>query len=130
VVTRADGTGTTRTSLSGLAECHERPACPFAVQAVSDDGRFVALGHGNTDPNHVTEAHLVLDTKTGRAVMLPKLDGDITQVFFRPDGGLLLRWYQAGHYKLSAVGPDLKVTVTIPEAEGVVPEPLLVAYGA
>ncbi len=115
VVARPDGTVTSRTPLSGLAECHELPACPFAVQAVSDDGRFVALGHGNTDPSHVSEAHLVLDTRTGRRLALPKVDGDITRIFFRPDGGLVLSWDQAGAVKLSLIGPDLKVTATIAE---------------
>jgi hypothetical protein len=123
IVTRPDGTVASRTPLSGLSECRERPACPFAVQAVSDDGRYVALGHGNTDPNHVTEAHLVLDTRTGRPVTLPKVDGGIVQIFFRPDGGLVLRWR-----KLSVTGPDFKVTATVPEAEGLPSQAQLVAY--
>jgi hypothetical protein len=128
VVTRPDGTVSSRTPLSGLSECHERPACPFAVQAVSDDGRYVALGHGNTDPSHVTEAHLVLDTRTGRPATLPKVDGDITQIFFRRDGGLVLRWSKGGTYKLSVTGPDFKVTATVPEAQGLPAQALLVAY--
>jgi hypothetical protein len=115
VVSRPDGTVVSRTSLRAFPECEETPVCPFAVQAVSNDGRLVALGYGNTDPRHVTQAHTVLDTRTGQPVTLPQIAGDIDGIFFRPDGGLLLR--SAGTYHV--VGPDLKPIATVPEPPSV-----------
>jgi hypothetical protein len=115
VVARPDGTVASRTPLSGLAECHQLPACPFAVQAVSDDGRLVALGHGNTDPSHTTEAHLVLDTRTGQLVPLPKVTGQIDRIYFRPDGGMLVRSSHGETVTFFLLGPDLKVTATFDE---------------
>jgi len=63
-VTAADGAAKTTTSVASLPECHQTAGCPTSVQAVSDDGRYVALGHMNSDPSHLHEAHLVLDTST------------------------------------------------------------------
>jgi hypothetical protein len=75
--------------ISKLAECNLRAACPFAVQAVSDDGRYVALGSGNTDPSNVTEAHLVLDTSSGRPVDLSAF-GDVQHIWFTASGGAIV----------------------------------------
>jgi hypothetical protein len=61
------------------------------VQAVSDDGRYVALGHMNSDPSHVNEAHFVLDMHTGTLVNLPPTaqNGAVNKVYFRPDGVMI-----------------------------------------
>ncbi len=90
-VSRPDGTDVRQASVAGLPDCEETAACPFAVQAVSDDGRYVALGRGTTDPSHTEEAHLVLDVRTGRPVGLPQVIGYVDKVYFRPGGGLLVR---------------------------------------
>jgi hypothetical protein len=93
VVTAADGSAAVRRSLESLAECRQQvPGCPTSVQAVSDDGRYVALGHHNTDPSHVREAHVVLDMRTGAAVTLPAAGRTrVDTVYFRPDGGMIVR---------------------------------------
>jgi hypothetical protein len=115
-VSRADGTGLRRVSLSGLPECQQRPACPTAVQAVSDDGRYVAVGHGNTDPSHVVEAHLVIDVRTGRPVATARgLTGTVDRIWFRPDGSRVVRSGQPGRYMFSLVEPDGTVTATFPD---------------
>ncbi len=115
VVSRPDGTGLGRASITGLPECHEFAACPFAVQAVSDDGRYVAIGHGNTDPGHVAEAHLTLDMRTGRLASLPKVTGAIDKIYFR-SGGLVLRsGGDSGRYTFSLVDPTGTVTASFPD---------------
>lgn len=91
-VTAADGTGKTTASVATLPECQQTAGCPTSVQAVSDDGRYVALGHKNSDPTYVTEAHLVLDMRTGSLVDIPTGAGErIDKIWFRPDGGMIVR---------------------------------------
>ncbi len=89
VVTAADGSGEVSKSVAFLSECQQTAGCPTSVQAVSNDGRYVALGHMNSDPSHVSEAHIVLDMQTGKVVTLP--NGNVGKIYFRPDGGLLVR---------------------------------------
>jgi hypothetical protein len=88
-VTAADGSGAVSKSVAFLSECQQTAGCPTAVQAVSDDGRYVALGHMNSDPSHVTEAHVVLDMQTGKTVALP--NGNVGKIYFRPDGSMIVR---------------------------------------
>jgi hypothetical protein len=123
VVTRADGTVSGRASLDGLAECQNFAACPFAVQAVSGDGRYVALGHGNTDPSHVTAAHLVLDLRTGQPVTLPQLRGSIDRIFFGTGERLIVR--AGGTFYV--LGPGGAVAATIPQPSDLT-KATLVAY--
>ncbi len=102
VVSRADGTVVSRTSLAGEPDCDQHAQCPFAVQAVSNDGRYVATAYGTDDLEQVSQASMVLNTGTGQRVALPKTIKDITEIFFRADGGLLI---QAGA-RLYLTGPD------------------------
>jgi hypothetical protein len=115
VVTAADGTGKTTTSVASLPECQQTAGCPTSVQAVSDNGRYVALGHMNSDPSHVTEAHLVLDMQTGSLVNLPA--GHVDHVWFRPDGGMLVRTVpdQAPKDTFVVLGPDGDTIATFPD---------------
>jgi hypothetical protein len=125
-VSRPDGTGERQASLAGLPEGQQTAACPFAVQAVSADGRFVALGHGNTDPQHVDEAHLVFDMQTRKPVSLPQTSGDPANVYFRADGSLVVRSLTGGgKATLYLLGADRKVTGSLADP---IAGSLLVAY--
>jgi hypothetical protein len=88
-VTAADGSGEVSKSVALLSECQQTAGCPTSVQAVSNDGRYVALGHMNSDPSHVTEAHVVLDMQTGKTVALP--NGNVDKIYFRPNGSMIVR---------------------------------------
>lgn len=115
-VSHPDGTGKRQASVAGLSECQQAAACPFAVQAVSDDGRYVALGHGNTDPLHVDEAHLVFDMQTKKLVSLPQMKGDPTNVYFRPDGGSMVRSLDgSGNATLYLLDAHRAVTGSLPD---------------
>ncbi|MFC0526649.1 hypothetical protein [Phytohabitans kaempferiae] len=108
VVARASGTVVRRIDISRQAECG-KVACPFAVQAISNDGRYVATAQGNTDPTRVLSAAIVLDTTSGHRIALPaKLKG-ITEIFFRSDNSLVVQTAD----KLHLVTLDGKVTATI-----------------
>ena len=89
VVTAADGSAKVSKSVAFLPECQQTAGCPTSVQAVSNDGRYVALGHMNSDPSHVAEAHIVLDMQTGKVVALP--NGNVGKIYFRPDGSMIVR---------------------------------------
>lgn len=102
--------------ISGLDDCQRFADCPFAVQAVSDDGRYVALGHGNTDPGHVTEAHLVLDMNSGSLAVLPKVTGTIDKVYFRDDGWVLRTISASLEYTFWLVDAAGNVTGSFPDA--------------
>lgn len=119
VVTAADGSGEVRKSVAFLSECHERPGgCPTSVQAVSDDGRYVALGSASTDPTHVAEAHLALDMRTGKTVSMPKppADGRIDEIQFRPDGGMIVRTATSDHkFNFVLLGSDGSTIATFPD---------------
>ena len=117
-VTAADGTGAVTKSVASLPECQQTAGCPTSVQAVSDDGRYVALGHKNSDPTHVTEAHLVLDMQTGALVNLPPVpNGRVDHVWFRPDGVMLVRTVpdQGSQDTFVLLGPDGHTIATFPD---------------
>ncbi|MGX7676517.1 hypothetical protein [Plantactinospora sp. DSM 117369] len=108
VIARPDGRVVRRTSLAGQPECG-RGQCPFAVQAISDDGRYVATAMGNSDPKRVTGARFVLDTVTGKRINVPNSVRGVTEIFFRPDNSLVV---QASD-RLYLVDLDGTVTATI-----------------
>jgi hypothetical protein len=87
-ISRADGTDRRLVSIDGLPGCDEA-GCPDSVQAVSDDGRYVALGQHGTDPTHQETTLLVYDTRDRREVALPTAVAD-PRVFFRSGGGMLI----------------------------------------
>jgi hypothetical protein len=120
VVARPDWTEVRHIAPKGLAGCPapQDIGCS-SVQAVSEDGRYVALGVTNTDPSHVTRSVLIVDTTTGKAAPLPaKVTGGLSKVFFRPDGGMLVETVTTGGgYALYAVTPDGTVSVTVPETQ-------------
>jgi hypothetical protein len=117
-VARRDGVGERSASIEGRPECAEHATCPFGVQSVSDDGRFVAAGDGNTDPGRARSAHYVMDMVTGKAVPLPSVRGSVNEIFFRPDGGMVLRATESnGHSTLYVVGSNHAVTITVPEPD-------------
>jgi hypothetical protein len=113
VVTAADGGGEISKSVAALPECEETAGCPTSVQAVSDDGRYVAVGHMNSDPSHVTEAHIVLDMQTGKTVALP--NGNVEKIFFRPDGSMVVRTATGNKWTFLLVRRDGTTIATIPD---------------
>jgi hypothetical protein len=119
VVTAADGSGAVRRSVGSLRECQQQAGCPTSVQAVSDDGRYVAVGHMNSDPSHVNEAHLVLDMHTGTLVNLPAVpNGAVNKVYFRVDGGMIVRTVtNDGRYTFVLLRPDGSTIATFPDTQ-------------
>ena len=101
----ANADGTRRTSVL-LPECRQDPPCPTATQAVSDNGRYLALGIGNTDPSHVTTTATVLDTTTGDFINLPARP---RHVWFTTTGALI-----ATATNLITVNTNWKPTATHP----------------
>jgi hypothetical protein len=86
-VAKVDGTAPRNVSVSGLTECEQTAGCPTSVQAVSDDGRYVALGNVNSDPSHVYSTALVYDTVAKQR--LSQL-GKFEHVFFLADGAIVV----------------------------------------
>ncbi|MET7400310.1 hypothetical protein ABZS66_43170 [Dactylosporangium sp. NPDC005572] len=83
-ITKADGSSPRAVPVTGLAEC-ERAGCPTSVQSLSDDGRYLALGNVNSDPQHVYSTALVYDTVSRKRVEL----GQLRHVWFRTDGAVV-----------------------------------------
>jgi hypothetical protein len=117
VVTAADGSAAVHQSVASLPECQQTAGCPTSVQAVSDDGHFVAVGHMNSDPTHVTEAHLVIDMRTGALVTLPVVKGNrVDRVYFRPGGGMIVRAHtDSGTFTILIVAPDGTILASLPD---------------
>lgn len=65
-ISKVDGSAARTVPVTGLEECTITAGCPTSVQAVSDDGRYVALGNVNSDPSHVYQTALVYDTVAKR----------------------------------------------------------------
>ncbi|GAA3230367.1 hypothetical protein ACFO1B_26740 [Dactylosporangium siamense] len=86
-VTKVDGGSPRTVSVAGQDECERTAGCPTSVQAVSDDGRYVALGNVNSDPSHVYSTVLVYDTVAKQR--LSQL-GKVEHVFFRADGAIVV----------------------------------------
>ena len=86
-VTKVDGSSPRTVSVAGQEECDRTAGCPTSVQAVSDDGRYVALGNVNSDPSHVYQTALVYDTVAKQR--LSQL-GTFEHAFFRADGAILV----------------------------------------
>lgn len=129
-VTAPDGTGAVKKSVASLPECQATAGCPTSVQAVSDDGRYVALGHMNSDPSHVNEAHLVLDMRTGKLVNLPPVtNGGVDKIWFRPDGVMVVRTAISGKATFVLVRADGSTLASFPDTTGQSPSyRQLVAY--
>jgi hypothetical protein len=87
-VAAADGAGARTVSIAHLPQCDQLPTCPFAVQAVSDDGRYVALGNGNSDPGHTYTTTVVVDTRTGTPVTLTNVE-QLMHVWFTATGAVV-----------------------------------------
>jgi hypothetical protein len=85
-IMKVDGTGPRTASVAGLEECERTAGCPTSVQAVSDDGRYLALGNVNSDPRHVYGTALVYDTVAKQRLPL----GTVEHVWFRPDGAIVV----------------------------------------
>jgi hypothetical protein len=84
---------------------------------LSADGRYAAVGHGNTDPQVVRSAARVIDTVTGADVPPATLlgqGGEVHNVVFLAGGGLVVQGGQRW-YLLSGLG---KVTATVNPAPG------------
>lgn len=107
VVAGANGSTVRRFSVADQPECdHE---CPIAVQAISNDGRYVATARGGTDPTRVTGARVVFDTTTGRRIALPRTINGVTEIFFRADNSLVVQTSN----KLYLVSLTGNITATI-----------------
>jgi hypothetical protein len=85
-IVKVDGTAPRTVSVAGLDECVHTSGCPTSVQSVSDDGRYLALGNVNSDPQHVYTTVLVYDTVAKQRLPL----GTFQHVWFRPDGAVVV----------------------------------------
>jgi hypothetical protein len=89
VVARADGTAVHTTALPPTSEC----GCGYSTQGVSDDGRYVILGPGNSDPSRVVGGTTIVDATTGSIVAVPVTPAageQIGQVAFGPNGRMVV----------------------------------------
>jgi hypothetical protein len=92
-----------------------------AVQAVSDDGRYVATAIQRNDNARVRGATLVLDLLTGKRIPLPRLSRAIDEIFFRPGGGLLVRTANAdrSRFGLHLIGLDGREQLSTLQPDGI-----------
>jgi hypothetical protein len=99
---------------------------PVEAFGVTDDGRYVSMGLGNTDPGRSRGGGWLYDTATGTfldeaALLGPDQDGErLYSVSFLPGGGLMVSTYSettATHrwHLLSGIGT---VTATLADAPG------------
>jgi hypothetical protein len=98
-----------------------------AIQGLSADGRYLAIGIHNTDPGIERTANTVVDTVTGERLPLatllgrePAANATLGGISFLPDGGAVVDTYlqaAATHtwYLISAVGA---VTAIVDNAPG------------
>jgi hypothetical protein len=111
----ADGVGDV-----GAAPGDDRPMA--AVQAVSDDGRYLAVGYTSTDPSHVSTTQVVYDTHDKTPVVMPAAVGVLRHAWFGVDGRILA--YGSGGFALVTTRGAL--VQSFPEVPGV--EGTLVAH--
>ncbi|MEV4507992.1 hypothetical protein AB0K00_03420 [Dactylosporangium sp. NPDC049525] len=104
-IAKVDGTAPRTVSVTGLAECQNTAGCPTSVQAVSDDGRYLALGNVNSDPSHVYSTVLIYDTVARKRLSL----GTFEHVWFRGDGAVVVTATQ-----VKVLDKGLKVVHTYP----------------
>ncbi len=87
VVVRSDGVPRHRATYRGGGEGG------FSVQGVSNDGRYVVIGAGSSDPTRVIGGAVLLDMVAGSPAPLPvtpPVGSRIRQVVLAPDGGMLI----------------------------------------
>ena len=87
VVVRSDGAPLRRVKYTGGGEAG------FSVQGVSNDGRYVVIGAGGSDPTRVIGGAVLLDMITGALAplpVIPPVGHQIRQVVPAPDGGMLV----------------------------------------
>jgi Tol biopolymer transport system component len=87
VVVRSDGAPLRRVTYGGGGEGG------FSVQGVSNDGRYVVIGAGGSDPTRVLGGAVLLDMITGGPAplpMIPPVGSLIRPVVPAPDGGMLI----------------------------------------
>ncbi len=126
-VSHPDGTGSRTVSVAGLPQC--QASCPSAVQAVSEDGRYVAVALANTDPGHTGNAQWIIDMRTGKLVTMRQVTGGIAGIYFRSDGGWVVHTVTNGTYRFTVTNADGTVAGSFPDtyqANG--DGPRLVAY--
>ncbi|MEO3817521.1 hypothetical protein [Plantactinospora sp. B24E8] len=111
VVARADGSGSRRFSVADQPECERQ--CPYAVQAVSNDGRYVATTQADNGPTRIAGARIVLDTMTGGRISLPDTLGQVTGIFFRADNSLVVQTSN----QLHLVSRDGRLTASVDRPE-------------
>lgn len=93
------------------ANPRKRQSCnPFSI---SPDGRYLAVdqrvdGEPLGDFVRTSTANTIVDTVTGANVPLP-VTGTVTQILFRPDGGILVRARTGGTTELTLLNPDRSV---------------------
>jgi hypothetical protein len=74
---------------------------PVTTQAISADGRYVALGYGSTDPGYKREARWLYDTTTGQFLTPAQVLGaayagrQITNVVFLAGGGMVVSTFDS-----------------------------------
>ena len=73
------------------------PPVGTSAQSLSADGRYLAVGHHNTDPGVARNAYEVMDTVNGQVVGLATLLGQelpatdvLSNVFFLANGGMIV----------------------------------------
>ena len=87
VVVRSDGAPLRRVTYTGGGEGG------FSVQGVSNDGRYVVVGAGSSDPTRIIGGAVLLDMVTGVPApvpVIPPVGSRIRQIVLAPDGGMLI----------------------------------------
>ncbi|MFC4019575.1 hypothetical protein ACFOW4_16755 [Micromonospora sp. GCM10011542] len=105
-----DRTGTGRRAIPGLGGKSSAYVC-FDLASLSPDGGRVALFRiDRNDPAGDAARDLivnaVLDTRTGKAVTLPLGGRQMRQVYFQPDGSMVVRVRDNDRYTLLLVDED------------------------
>jgi hypothetical protein len=74
---------------------------PVTIQAISTNGRFVAVGFGSTDPSYKRGAQWLYDTTAGQFLTTAQVLGaahatkQISNVVFLADGGMVVCTYDS-----------------------------------
>ncbi|RLP95888.1 WD40 repeat domain-containing protein [Micromonospora sp. CV4] len=107
-----DRRGSARRVIPGLGGEGSAYVC-YDLASISPDGRHIALfriarGNEGGDAARSLLANVVLDTRTGKEVVLPLGDRELRQVFFQADGSMVVRVRSGDRYTLLLVGEDGK----------------------
>ncbi|WFE50978.1 hypothetical protein [Micromonospora sp. WMMD1155] len=129
-----DRTGADRRTIPGLGGKSSEYVC-FDIASLSPDGRRLALFRIDRDSETYGDAgrdliaNAVLDTRTGKAVTLPLGGRQMRQVFFQPDGSMVVRLRGDDSYTLLLVDDNGKKVGEQPEPASLRNMQILTALG-